>query len=92
MDYKISTSFNWYETESDRFLIKTYYINEVAFTFDEVLETSEILEEANKNSTLTPEYFYRMSFYLIDEECHPCIFELPLQNPELLDDLDSSLD
>jgi hypothetical protein len=36
MQYKITTSYNWYETEDDKFIIKTYYINGIPFTFDEL--------------------------------------------------------
>jgi hypothetical protein len=93
MKYRITYSYNWYETETDRSIIKTYYINGVAFTFDNVSlifqDHPEIIIQANKNLTYTPEYFYLKSFYLIDEECHPCLFELELENPEMLEELDS---
>ena len=36
MQYKITTSYNWYETEEDKFIIKTYHINGIPFTFDEI--------------------------------------------------------
>jgi hypothetical protein len=91
MKYKITHSYNWYETEGDRFIIKTYYINGIAFTFDElssiVQEDPEIIEKANKGLTYDPEYFFLKSFYLIDEQCHPCLFEMELENPEVLDEL-----
>ena len=91
MKYKITTSYNWYETEGERFIIKTYYINGIAFTFDEILEESqqdpEIIKRANEGLTYDPEYFFLKSFYLIDEQCHPCIFEMELENPEVLDEL-----
>lgn len=93
MKYKISFSYNWYETETDRIIIKTYYINGVAFTFDDVPSIfqnhPEIIIQANQNLIYTPEYFYLKSFYLINEECHPCLFELELENPEMLEELDS---
>jgi hypothetical protein len=91
MKYKITTSYNWYEAENDRFIIKTYYINGIAFTFDELpsieQDNPEIIENANKHLTYTPEFFYLKSFYLIDEQCHPCLFELDLENPEVLDEI-----
>jgi hypothetical protein len=91
MKYKITHSYNWYETEEDRFIIKTYYINGIAFTFDElssiVQQDPEIIEKANKGLTYDPEYFFLKSFYLIDEQCHPCLFEMELENPEVLDEL-----
>jgi hypothetical protein len=91
MKYKITHSYNWYETTEDRFIIKTYYINGIAFTFDELpsiaQEDPEIIKRANEGLTYDPEYFFLKSFYLIDEQCHPCIFEMELENPEVLDEL-----
>ena len=95
MKYKISFSYNWYETKTERFIIKTYYINEVAFTFDDVplifQDHPEIILQANQNPIHTPEYFYLKSFYLMNEECHPLLFELELENPEILEELDSQV-
>ena len=91
MKYKITTSYNWYETEDDKFIILTYYINGIAFTFDEILEElqddPEIIAKAEQQLTMTPEIFYQKSFYLIDEEAHPILFELVLENPEVLDEM-----
>lgn len=91
MSYKISHSYNWYETEDDKFIIKTYYINGIAFTFDELSEIlqedPDIISQANNNLIYNPEFFYLKSFYLIDEECHPCLFELDIENPEVLDEI-----
>jgi len=91
MKYKITTSYNWYETEDDKFIILTYYINGIAFTFDEipliVQDDPEIIQRANEHLTYDPEFFYLKSFYLIDEQAHPCIFELDLENPEVLDQM-----
>jgi hypothetical protein len=91
MKYKIDHSYNWYETEYDRFIIKTYYINGIAFTFDELSEIvqqdPEIIAKADNHLTYNPEFFYLKSFYLIDEECHPCLFELDIENPEVLNEI-----
>jgi hypothetical protein len=91
MKYKITCSYNWYETTEDRFIIKTYYINGIAFTFDELSsieqEDSEIIAKAEQQLTMTPEIFYLKSFYLIDEQAHPMLFEMELENPEVLDEL-----
>ena len=92
MKFRIHTSYNWYQTEWERFLIKTYYLKGIAFTFNELPEIAQndpnIIREANDSMTYTPEIFFLKSYYLIDEECHPCIFDLELENPELLDELD----
>ena len=91
MKYKITHSYNWYKTTEDRFIIKTYYINSVPFTFDElpslVQDDPEIIAKAEQQLTMTPEIFYQKSFYLIDEEAHPILFELDLENPEVLDEM-----
>ena len=91
MKYKITTSYNWYETEEDKFIIKTYYINGIAFTFDEISpiiqDDPEIIKRANEHLTYDPEFFYLKSFYLIDEQAHPMLFELDLENPEVLDQM-----
>ena len=91
MSYKITCSYNWYETGCDKFIIKTYYINGIPFTFDEINEfeqkNPEIISKAEEQFLMTPNEFYLKSFYLIDEQCHPCIFELDLENPEALDEI-----
>ena len=91
MKYKITHSYNWYKTTEDRFIIKTYYINSVPFTFDElpslVQDDPEIIAKAEQQLTMTPEIFYQKSFYLIDEEAHPILFEMDLENPEVLDEM-----
>ena len=92
MKYKITTSYNWYETEDDKFIILTYYINGIAFTFDEipsiVQDDPEIIKRANEQLTLTPEIFYLKSFYLIDEEAHPLLFDMDIENSQDLPDED----
>jgi hypothetical protein len=89
--HKITCSYNWYQTPEDRYLIKTYYINDIPFTFDELPEIEqedlEIIKKAGTQLTMTPEIFYQKSFYLIDEECHPFLFEMDLENPEVLDEI-----
>ena len=91
MKYKITYSYNWYKVEGDKFIIKTYYINGIPFTFDDIpsimQDDPEIIAKAEQQLIMTPEIFYQKSFYLIDEQCHPCIFELALENPEALDEI-----
>jgi len=47
-----------------------------------VQEDPEIIEKAELQLTYTPEIFYKTSFYLIDEEAHPLLFEMDLENPQ----------
>jgi len=82
--YKISSAFCWYDEGS--IIVKMYFINEMPFTFDELpdghLYDQELCREADKNRAYEPEDLYRNSFYLIDEEVHPCLFPVDLENPE----------
>ena len=91
MKHKITYSYNWYKTDTERFIIKTYHINSIPFTFDElpsiIQDDPEIIERANEQLTMTPEIFYQKSFYLIDEEAHPCLFEMDIENPDVLDEI-----
>ena len=82
--YKITHAYCWYLESS--MIVKMYFINEIPFTFDELpdghLYDHELCEEADKNLSYEPEDLYRNSFYLIDEEVHPCFFPVELENPE----------
>jgi hypothetical protein len=86
MKYKITFSYNWYKTTDEKFIIKTYYINHIPFTFDEISKIEqddlEIIHMADNQLLMTPEIFYLKSFYLIDEEVHPLLFDLELENPQ----------
>jgi hypothetical protein len=65
-----------------------YFINQVPFTFDETPESYmydlEIIGLADKERRFEPEDLYKTSFYLIDELCHPMLFDLEIENPEML--------
>ena len=67
-------------------IVKMYLINGMAFTFDELpvelCSDSEFVDKADSNISYEPEILYRNSFYLIDEELHPCLFPVDLENPE----------
>ena len=84
MSYKITHAYCWYNDGS--MIVKMYLINEIAFTFDELPEDSytdpELIKLADQYRTYEPEDLYKNSFYLIDEEAHPCLFPVDLINPE----------
>lgn len=65
-----------------------YFINGIPYTFDDVDDSfyldSEIIEWANGNTQYDLDDLYGWSNYLVMEECHPLIFDLELENPELL--------
>jgi hypothetical protein len=88
MSYKIKKAHCWYNNGAQ--IVLMYFLNEVPFTFDELPEghlyDQDLCREADKNRTFDPEDLYYNSFYLIDEECHPCFFPLDIENPEDLPD------
>jgi hypothetical protein len=63
-----------------------YFINQVPFTFDELpdghLYDQELCRLADKQRSFEPEDLYKSSSYLIEEEVHPCFFDVELENSE----------
>ena len=88
IQYRIDTTYAWYDHQEGISLILVYLIQNVPFTFDELPEIAnsqpEILKIANDGKRWTVEEMYRSSMYLMAEECHPMMFDLELENPELL--------
>ena len=86
MKYRIDTRYVWYNNETA--VVLMYFINHVPFTFDELPDEAifdlDIVEIADNERRFEPEDLYSSSFYLIDEECHPMLFEVELENPEML--------
>ena len=90
MSYQIGHAYCWYNKSS--MIVKMYFINQVPFTFDELEEghlyDKELVKKANQYYRYEPEDLYKNSFYLIDEEAHPLLFEMDLENPQdLLEDI-----
>jgi hypothetical protein len=78
-------------------IVKMYFINHIPFTFDELPELAisdpDMIHLADQQRRFEPEDLYKNSFYLIDEEAHPCFFPVELENPEdLPDDLEFEYD
>ena len=95
MSYRITQAYCWYN--EGRMIVKMYVINHIPFTFDELpdghLYDRDLIQLADQQLRFEPEDLYRNSFYLIDEEAHPCFFPVELENPEdLPDDLQFELD
>ena len=88
MKYRIDTKYAWYDHHDGSVLILVYFIQNVPFTFDELPEIAkshpEVIMLANSTKRWTPEDLYRASSYLMLEECHPMMYELEIENPELL--------
>jgi len=84
MKYTITSNYCFLDND----IVEMFFINGVPFTFDEISE-QELQDpltrvDALSNESYTQEELYKSSGYLIDEECHPLIFELELVNPEAL--------
>jgi hypothetical protein len=73
-------------------IVKMYFINQIPFTFDELpdghIYDDDLKRLADKQRTFEPEDLYKNSFYLIDEEAHPLLFEMDLENHQDLPDED----
>jgi hypothetical protein len=86
MKYKIDAAYCWYNKGTQ--IVLMYFINYIPFTFDELpdcaMQDLEVIHLADQQLRYEPEDLYRTSFYLIDEECHPMLFDVELENPEML--------
>ena len=88
MKYQLETEYAWYDTQEGSKVILVYLIQNVPFTFDELPEIArnlpEVEQTANGNKRWSTEEMYKASMYLMAEECHPMMYELEIENPELL--------
>ena len=61
---------------------------EFLFTFDEIpddgLYDLSLIDIASGEKRWEPEDVFRCSFYLMAEECHPLMYDLELENPEMM--------
>ena len=90
MKYQVKTSYCWYDPKdgTGEYVVKMYFIQNVPYTFDDMIEIAMFdpltIQQANNNKVYTPEDLYYASSYLIAEQCHPCLFELDVDHPELI--------
>ena len=86
MKYRIDAAYVWYNR--GRQIVLMYFINSIPFTFDELPDESlfdlELIKLADNERRFEPDDVWNSSNYLIMEECHPLIFEVELENPEML--------
>ena len=72
----------------DKEPVLMYFIENMAFQFDSLdkieKEDTWVLSEAAANEEYTLTDVIISSEYLMQEECHPVLFELDLINPELI--------
>ena len=86
MKYRIDTRYVWYNRGTE--IVLMYFINQIPFTFDDLPKTAmqdlELIHLADNERRFEPDDLYQASYYLMLEECHPLMFELELENPEML--------
>jgi hypothetical protein len=86
MKYRIDAKYVWYNKGTQ--IVLMYFINQIPFTFDELpdgfMSDLELIQLADNERRWDPEDLYKSSFYLIDEQVHPMLFELELENPECM--------
>ena len=93
--YTIDSTYCWYSDWVNKHerIVLMYFINGIPFTFDELEDLEQIEEDpttikmiADYEKKYNTEDLYNNYAYLLQEECHPLIFELELVNPEDLPD------
>ena len=86
MKYRIDTKYCWYNNKT--VIVLMYFIQGTPFTFDDLphqsIHLTEIVEAANEEKSWEPDESYKASSYLMEEGCHPLMFDVELENPELL--------
>ena len=86
--YTLSKGYHWYETPRGNSIVLMYFINSMPYTFDflpKLIEDDpEIVLDATASHVYTDDEVYWASYYLIQEEVHPLIFQVELENPNLL--------
>ena len=84
MKYKIDKRHVFIDHEP----VLMYFVNEIPFAFDGLDQHQKqdkwILTECAIHPEYTLEDILRWSDYLMEEECHPVLFELDLLNPEII--------
>jgi|TARA_B100002019_G_scaffold187872_1_gene162239 hypothetical protein len=86
--YQLSTEYAWYDTREESKVVLVYMIQGIPFTFDELPEIArnlpEVVETAEENKRWSCQEMYQASMYLMTEECHPMMYDLEVDKPELL--------
>ena len=69
-------------------VVRMYFIEGMPYEFDElpliIQEHPEIQSEALQDRDYDDYDLYKADCHLVIEDCHPCMFELELDDPELL--------
>jgi hypothetical protein len=69
-------------------VVRMYFIQGLPYTFDElpliVQDHPSVQTEALQGRDWDDDDLYKVSSYLIEEQCHPLMFEIEVDNPQLL--------
>ena len=88
MYYTLEKGYRWYQTPRSKSIVMMYFINGMVYTHDIIpkilQEDPDIILEATANHVYTEDEVYWASYYLMEEQSHPLIFPLELENTELL--------
>jgi len=84
MAYTLSQSYAFFCGD----IVRMYFIQGMPYTFDElpplIQDHPDIQAEALLGRDWDDEELYKISSYLVEEECHPLMFEIQIENPDLL--------
>jgi hypothetical protein len=86
MGYHINWAYCWYNNH--QMIVKMYFIENIPFTFDDISKElqndPEVLQCAENQLCWSAEELFQKSSYLIEEELHPLLFDIEIDNPEVL--------
>jgi hypothetical protein len=84
MKYSVTQGYRFYMGQ----VVRMYFIQGIPYTFDElpqlVQDHPSVLQQALHHHDFDDEELYRASSYLIEEGCHPLMFEIEVDDPSLL--------
>lgn len=84
MKYSLSQAYVFYMGS----VVRMYFIQSIPYTFDElpliIQEHPSVQTEALQGRDWDDEELYKCSSYLVEEECNPLMFDIEVNDPELL--------
>lgn len=84
MKYHLTQAYCFYMGQ----VVRMYFIQNIPYTFDELPQIIQdhpaVQTEALQGRDWDDEDLYRCSSYLMEEQAHPLIFQVQVDNPELL--------
>lgn len=84
MKYELSQCYCFFMGQ----VVRMYFIQGIPYTFDElpqiIQDHPSVQTEALQGCDWDDEELYKWSSYLAEEECHPLMFDIEVNDPELL--------